>query len=621
MVQRIRGVVPRFEPGSCPFDVPEGIAFRCGFVVVPEDHSDPDGPTIRLAVAVVEDLSPEREPDPVIVLSGGPGGKTVEDAGDMAFVFEAVHPHRDLVLFDQRGVGLSQPALECPELEQSFLDLLDDADVEVVLRTEFEAAMACRDRLTEQGYNLSAYNTTQDAADVSAIRIALGYDRADLHGASYGSFLAQAVMRDHPEGIRSVLLSSVWPLEKSASVEGSVTVAEAVVALVDDCAHDQGCNAAYPNLKDVLFETIDELNAEPVPLVATNPTDGQSYDVLLSGDQLTDDLIAALYVTEYIPALPLAIYNAHDGDYGLMARLAAWRMSLMGGLSRGMQYSVLCAEDLIGQTPEDLLEAEMSIPRQLRGQADPELVIEYGVFGTCENWPVEKADPSFKEPVVSDIPTLVLEGEFDPVTPPEYGRLVAEKLSNSYFYELPGMGHNVASASECAESIAAAFFDDPTREPDAACVADMPGVAYDLPPEPGAAKVELEVFTDDWHRFTSLAPRGWSEPYPQYYRRGLTALDPTTFMLGAYPMTADRLFGLLSQQLGFDPALQSVGTEWGAFAWHLYEFQFAGDPADLALAEADGEAYYVLLVSLAEERDTLYEALFLRAVRALVPIE
>lgn len=622
MVQRIRGVVPRFEPGPCPFDVPEGSALGCGFVVVPEDHNDADGPTIRLAVVVVKDLSPDHEPDPVIVLSGGPGGKTVQDAGEMALVYDAVHPRRDLILFDQRGVGLSQPALECPELEEAFLEVLDEADVDVALKTKSDALMACRDRLTGEGHNLSAYNTTQSAADVNAIRIALGYDRMNVYGGSYGSFLAQATMRDYPEGIRSVVLASVWPLEKSASVEGDATIAEAVMAVLDACAVDQACNNAYPNLKDVLFETIDQLNIEPVPIVATNTADGEAYDVLLTGGEVTEDLTAALYVTQFIPALPRAIYDLHNGDYELMARLAGFKMALIGGLSRGMQYSVVCAEDLIGRTPEDLLEAEMSIPRQLRGAADPELVIEYGIFGRCENWPVEEADPSFKEPVVSDIPTLILEGEFDPVTPPEYGRLVAEKLSSSYFFEFPGAGHNVGSGSECAGSITAEFVDEPTREPDAACIADMPGIVFDLPTEPGAAKVELEPFTDDWLRFTGLAPTGWAEPFPLYYRRELTALDPTTFVLDAAHMTADELFGLLSQQLGFDPGLESVARdEWGIFTWDFYQFEYLGDPADLGLAEAGGQAYFVLLISPAEERDSLYEELFLRAVRTLAPVE
>ncbi|MGA9350189.1 MAG: alpha/beta fold hydrolase, partial [Anaerolineae bacterium] len=221
--------VATFEEAPCPFDVPEDAPVVCGFVVVPEDHNDPAGPTIRLAVAVLKDQSENHQPDPVILLSGGPGEKTVHNAAALAQLLAPVHPNRDLIIFDQRGVGLSEPALECPEFVQAVFDLLDEPDPDIALQTIFDAVMACRDRLVSEGYNLTMYNTVQNAADVNAIRFALGYDQVNLWGGSYGSLLAQATMRDHPEGIRSVAIVSILPLEKSLFVEGSTTTTNAVV--------------------------------------------------------------------------------------------------------------------------------------------------------------------------------------------------------------------------------------------------------------------------------------------------------------------------------------------------------------------------------------------------------
>ena len=109
------------------------------------------------------------------------------------------------------------------------------------------------------------------------------------------------------------------------------------------------------------------------------------------------------------------------------------------------------------------------MPPALAGNTDPQDIIEYGYFAICENWPVEKADPAVRQPVISDIPTLILAGEFDPVTPPEYGQMVAEHLSNSNFFEFPTIGHSVAVANECARSIAAAFLENPNTRPDASC--------------------------------------------------------------------------------------------------------------------------------------------------------
>jgi pimeloyl-ACP methyl ester carboxylesterase len=286
-----RDHVPTFEEGPCPFAVSEDSAVECGFVVVPEVHDNPDGPTIRLAVAVLKDHRDEHQPDPVMLLSGGPGEKTMANAPAAAQILASVYPHRDFIVFDQRGVGLSEPALECPEWEQAHFDLLDEADPEVALQTTFEALMACCDRLVSEGHDLSAYNTAQNAADVNAIRIAFGYDQVNLYGGSYGSLLAQATMRDHPEAIRSVAMNSVVPLEGSIFVDASTTVPDAFLRLLDTCAEDAACDSAYPDLPEVLFEVIDRLNAEPIPITVTNPVDSQSYAALLTGDgRATGDL-------------------------------------------------------------------------------------------------------------------------------------------------------------------------------------------------------------------------------------------------------------------------------------------------------------------------------------------
>jgi pimeloyl-ACP methyl ester carboxylesterase len=612
--------VATFEEGPCPFQVPEGAPVQCGFVVVPEDHKDPGGPTIKLAVAVIKDQSEEHQPDPVILLAGGPGEKVMASALGLAQALAPIHPNRDLIVFDQRGVGLSEPALECPEFLQALLDNLDEPDPDVSSQTLFDAVMECRDRLVSEGHDLSVYNTTQNAADVHALVAALGYDEVNIYGGSYGSLLAQAVVRDYPEGIRSVAMNSVWPLETSFFVEGSATTANAIMDLAEACAADEGCNSAYPNLQDVLFEVIDQLNEEPVPITATNPLDGQSYDAVLTGDGVLGNLITFLYFTRIIPVLPQAVYDVYNDDYEMMTQLSSTRLALLDLMSRGMTFSVVCTEDLIGKTPEDLLNVRAALPRQLVGSADPELVIEYGTFGICENWPVEQADLSIKEPLVSDIPTLILEGEFDPVTPSEYGQLVAENLSNSYFFEFPGVGHDVL-ANECARSISGAFIDDPTQAPQAACFAEMAGVAFDLPGE--APEVELEPFIDEQRGFSGVVPVGWEELAPANLARQATALDPTYFVLEATPGAAADLFANLAGQLRLDPVPEPLASaEVGNFTWDFYRFERpGGNVGDLALAEDGEKAYFVYLVSTPDEHDGLYAQLFLPAVEAMAPLE
>ena len=621
--------VPTFEQAPCPFNVPAGAPVECGFVVVPEDHNDPDGPTIRLASVIIKDQSGDHQPDPVILLAGGPGEKTVATAPALAQLLAPIHPNRDLILFDQRGVGLSEPALECPEVVQVVFDLLDEPDPDVAQQTVFDAVMACRDRLVSEGHNLSAYNTTQNASDVSAIRIALGYEQINLWGGSYGSLLAQAVMRDHPENIRSAAIISVLPLETSFFVEASATTANAVMRLLDACAADEACNSAYPNLQEALFEVIDQLNEEPVPITVMNPLDGQSYDAILTGDGVLGNLVTFLYFTQIIPVLPQAIHDVHNEDYGLMTQLSSTILALLELTSRGMMLSVMCTDDLIDRTPEDLLNIMAALPRQLVGSADPEFEIEYGIFGVCENWPVEEADPWVKEPLVSDIPTLALSGEFDPVTPPEYGQLAASYLSNSFFFELPGIGHDILVASECARSIIGDFFADPTQAPDASCIAEMPGVAFDLPVED--TEVVLEPYTDEELGISGVAPTGWTEVQPGIFARANTALDTAVFQVAVEPtMSAEELLDAITEGYGLEERPESTGERQAdspstgsghRLTWSLYAFEVQGLPWDLALAESEGLTLIVILQSPADERDVLREAVFLPIVDALVPLE
>jgi len=617
---RSRGeYVPTFEEGPCPFAVPEDAAVECGFIVVPEDHSHPDGPTIRLAVAVVKDHSDEHQPDPVMLLSGGPGEKIMANAPAMAQILAAVYQHRDLIIFDQRGVGLSEPALECPEWEKMNFDLLDEADPNAALRISFEAVMACRDRLVRERHNLSAYNTAQNAADVNAIRIALGHDKVNLYGGSYGSMLAQATMRDHPEIIRSVVMNSVVPLEGSIFVDTSTTVPDTFLRLVNACAEDDACSSAYPDLQNVLFEVIDRLNAEPVPITVTNPLGGRSYAALLTGDAVRGNLSVALYTTQLLPAVPQAIYDVYNGDYALMTQLSSARLAFLGALSRGMTFSVVCAEDLIGRSPEELLEKRAAFPEQLVGDINPEAIIDYGIFSICEHWPVEEGSPWIKEPLVSDIPTLLMGGELDHVAPPQFGRQVAENLSNSTFFEFPGVGHNVIVASECARSIAGDFVEDPTVTPDAGCITEMRGVAFDVPGE--AEELVLEPFTDVERGFSGLIPVGWQELQPANLARGGSALDQAYFVLEAQPGTAAELFASLAGQLGLDPELEPIGhATVGNFPWDFYTFERRGNPVDLALAEDSEKAYFVFLMSPPDEHDALYRQLFQPAVEAMASL-
>lgn len=178
-----------FQPAACEFEVPVGEVVECGYLTVPEDHSRPDGDTIRLHVAVVRSHSPYPELDPIVYLAGGPGEKALATIPLVFFdQFSPFIENREIIIFDQRGVGFSQPALDCPEATGLFYELLDkDLSVAEEDSLVVEAASSCHQRLLDEGVNLEAFTTVQSAADVAVLREALGYDEWNLYGVSYGT--------------------------------------------------------------------------------------------------------------------------------------------------------------------------------------------------------------------------------------------------------------------------------------------------------------------------------------------------------------------------------------------------------------------------------------------------
>jgi pimeloyl-ACP methyl ester carboxylesterase len=200
-----------FETVKCPFTTRLALSFECGFLVVPEDREKPDGAQVRLAVAILRREASDKAPDPILFLEGGPGARALDAAGASA---GKINDKRDLIFFDQRGAGYSQPDLDCSEVDYLESEILaqnlSHAEEIPHFLTAFQA---CYDRLAEGGINLSAYNSAANAEDINDLLIALGYDQANLYGIPYGTRLALTVLRDHPERIRSVVLESTLPVQ------------------------------------------------------------------------------------------------------------------------------------------------------------------------------------------------------------------------------------------------------------------------------------------------------------------------------------------------------------------------------------------------------------------------
>jgi pimeloyl-ACP methyl ester carboxylesterase len=602
---------------NLPAEAVEGEHITCGYVTVPEVRapSGDDGAerhTVRLAVAVIHSASDDPAPEPLVMLAGGPG-----DSALTSFVQLLANPgmegfwaEQEIVLVEQRGTRYSTPFLRCDEMSELKLDLLDENLGEEEQARKLDAWTACRERFVESGVDLGAYNSVENAADVVAVADALGYDRVNLYGGSYGSLLAQHIMRDYPERVRSAILDAVSPLRHGPNLLYKAHAMDhALRLLFARCQDDAGCNEIYPDLEHVYFDLVNQLNVEPATVQLQNPDTGEAYDLLLTGERLIAQTRDLLYVSAILPILPGAIYDMAEGDFSLLALVQSQFMFKLN-LADGMYNSVICTE-LADFTAADMADSEGLYPEVARVVED---LIDGVMLQPCQVWGVEHLGDWVTEPVAGDVPTLLLSGEFDPTVPPQMAEVAAQELTHAYVYTFPGEGHSVLGSSACAQAMMLAFLDDPAQAPDASCLEEMPGLIFRLP----VAEVALEPFTDEDRGFRGLVPAGWQELAPANLARGSSATDPAYFVLEAQPVTAAELFSDLAGQLGLDPGLEPrTRAKIGSLMWDLYTIEIQGHPADLALA-ADGEkAYFVLLISPPDEHTILYDQLFLPAVEAM----
>lgn len=455
---------PIFEPAACAFAVPPGYSPECGYLVVPEDRTRPDSPRIRLHVAIFRSRTGNPLPDPVVHLAGGPGSSSLEVAGYMlAQGLDTILDRRDFVLFDQRGTGFSQPRLDCTEREAVTPLILDGSlTPDEVHQAVLEAFRGCRGRLLAQGVDLSAYHSAASAADLNDLRLALGYERLNLYAVSYGTRLALTLMRDYPRAVRSAVLDSTYPLQVNLYTALAPNAERAFNAFFNRCAADPSCSASYPDLRLVFYGLVDELNAQPV--FVSLSVGGAERTVKLDGGLLIDVLFVGLYNPSVTASMPQMIFDIRRGEYGILRRRLALYFDT--GSALGMQMAVQCAEEFPFSTAEEAFSAGRGVQPQIAAFF-PESV--QPLFAVCREWTTTPPDPRENLPVSSDLPALLLAGEVDPITPPEWGRMVDNDLANAYFYEFPGNGHWVTRSSRCALQRALAFWEHPTVDPGFVC--------------------------------------------------------------------------------------------------------------------------------------------------------
>ncbi len=519
---------PVLDKVDCPFDVPPGANVSCSYVVVPEDRTGDPSHTIRLAVAVYHSTNPNPAPDPVVFLQGGPGGEAVNlITGYYKQLVVPILEKRDFITFDQRGTGLSDPALNCDELSKAYLQ-----DVEGLIPSSTRglvysnAMVSCNGLMSAKGIDLNAYTTVESSDDIKDILSLLGYQKADLYGASYGTRLAQVVMRDHPEIVNSVILDSVVPVETNSFAQSPQAMQAGLRTLFDSCATDTECNAAYPNLETVFWNLLSQLDAKPVTITTGNPQTGTVIENV-DGSTVMNVIIGSIKESDLINTAPQSIYRFKNGDF---STLIATQSSLpygFEGINIGLFISMMCHENILATTPQELQGIAVSSKDIEEYAWLPFYGSAQDIFRDCKSWGATGPTLGENAPVSSDIPTLVITGKFDPTTPPMYAQQVASHLGHSYFFEFPDQGHvpTATDTSGCAMDTVVSFLNNPSVEPDHSCLDKMSPIRF-LTPYTGSPAFKLT--TVDIGGATARVPEDWEPSGDGFFFRNESPFDITT---------------------------------------------------------------------------------------------
>lgn len=425
----------------------------CKHALLPEDYAKPAGRRVGLDIVIVKARHPDAAAPALLVFGGGPGERASQMAVDEAPLWPALLQTHDLVFIDQRGSGTT-PDLSCPSEGDSRQAIMKDL-------WPRDSLARCAHTLAARA-DLDRYTTTDAARDTDSVRRALGYAKVDLLGYSYGTRLAQDYMRHYGQSVHAALL--IGPMAPDLYVPGDMAqVTEASLHWVlNHCKADAACAAAYPDVDRDLSGLMHRLAQGGLILHEAGG------DITISSGVIASYLRSQLYTAHAAVLLPQRIHAlAESGrDQAQLAAIAKWREGFSAWAPAGMYMAIACAED-VPFVDED----------KARRDAAGTLLGSYRLdqqTSACRVWPHTKVDAAFHAPLISDVPTLMLVGEFDPATPSSHGALMASGLTHGRLVVVPNRGHMMLEGwNDCVGGLATAFLKTGDEKAEMKCVAGL----------------------------------------------------------------------------------------------------------------------------------------------------
>ncbi len=438
----------------------KGDSIEWGYFIVPENWDSPAlSKKIRIAVVVLKNTKRNRDTDPLIFIQGGPGGGGIGSI--WGWLKHPLREEHDIVLFDCRGTGWSEPRL-CPDLGKRFLEILAKNQTAAEdERQKTAEALTCKLDLLNRGVDINSYNSDYVAKDLHALLKQLGYNQWNISAASYGTYVAQVYANTFAQDVKSMILDSPISDITTYYTNNTSNCMGSLAKVFERCKNNAECNREYPILEQVYYQTIEQLKEDPITVSVEN-TVVPAGEFTYNAEDFKIAIQQALYRKQLVEVLPLLIYQFHHRNKDALSNLTAAFAGILG-MDYGVYYCMSCNEALPNNDPLQY-EQDARQYKQLQGG----LSFYRADFAVCQEWNKDRADSvllhhDLSRLAASSIPVLVLSGEFDPITPMSNGHTLAEQLHATWL-TASSQGH-APGFTKSGNEIVDMFVSNPAKPP------------------------------------------------------------------------------------------------------------------------------------------------------------
>ncbi len=461
----------QFTEANCPVEISEGLRnsnkFIYGYMKVPEFHGKRNSKSIELAVAVFKCRNDTASREPFILNTGGPGLSNIDN-----FVPELDGPlgdllldKRDVVIIELRGLKYSKPNLFTPELTNLQISLLDKhLPIDEIVKLYTDTIKSIYKRFANEGLNLSAYNYFETANDIVYIMEQLGYDKFAVFGSSAGTIVAQHLLMNHPENLSGVIMNAVVDIDNAMN-EMHLSSINMLETIFGECESNEKYAKAFPDLKKRFLAVLDSLNNKPDTIIAKYPGRDEAYTIVLNGDRISAWVFNEMY---WNTQLPMSLHKIINGDYSELIE-SPGPFFPMQDFSNGLSWSMILSE--WPEATEEQIPLDSEYKTFVKGTGLL-MFVPYFMNELRKVWKVDELYDR-KKALATNVPVLMLSGQYDHVCPYGYAQELSKKFDTSYWYVFRGVAHSPIDSGPCGIMLVSQFLDNPDMAPDASCVEEL----------------------------------------------------------------------------------------------------------------------------------------------------